>query len=283
MTAPQSGLQGYARDNYSQNGEDGILERIFELLDVRHGWCVEFGAWDGVHLSNTRQLIESHGWNAVLIEASPDKFAELQENSRSFSGVTCLRHFVTFDPPNNLDGILDRTATPADFDLLSIDVDGNDVHIWESVRGYRPKIVVIEINPTMPNHVDFVQARDMSVQHGSSLAAMVKLGRQKGYELAAVTTSNAILARDDVFPSLGVTDNAPDTLRPGHEHETSLLHLFDGTLALAGRTRHPWNGMELRTARVQLLPAPLRVYTPDASPRMRRLQNLWAWLYRHRP
>ena len=144
------------------------------------GWFVEFGAWDGVHLSNTRHLIENGGWNAVLIEASTQKFAELEENSRAFPGVTCLRRFVTFDPPDNLDGILAGTAIPADFELLSIDMDGNDFHIWGSLRSYRPKIVLIEINPTMPNHVDFVQARDMSVQHRSSLAATVRLGRHKG-------------------------------------------------------------------------------------------------------
>jgi hypothetical protein len=278
-----AGLVEHARDVHSQNGEDGILERIFELLGVDHGWCVEFGAWDGVHLSNTRHLIEHQGWSAVLIEANPEKFGELRENSRPFPKVTCVQRFVTFDPPDHLEGILAQAGVPEDLDLLSIDVDGADFHIWEGLRTYRPKIVVIEINPTMPNHVDFVQARDMSVQHGSSLLAMVGLGQRKGYELAAVTTSNGIFARDDVFPALGVEDNAIDTLRPGHEHETALLHLFDGTLALAGRTRHPWNGMELRDARVQILPAPLRVYSPDASPRMRRLQGLWGWLYRHRP
>jgi hypothetical protein len=123
----------------------------------------------------------------------------------------------------------------------------------------------------------------MSVQHGSSALSMVRLGSQKGYELAAVTQSNAIFVHDGVFPLLGVTDNSLDTLRPSREDETSILHLFDGTLALAGRTRHPWNGMELRDARIQILPAPLRTYTPETSPRMRKLQRLWAWLYRHRP
>ena len=283
MSDPFAGLNAYARDVHSQNGEDGILERIFAILGVEQGWCVEFGAWDGVHLSNTRHLIRHYGWKAVLIEANPEKFAELQENARPFAGVTCVQRFVTFDPPDHLDGILAQAGVPEDLDLLSIDVDGCDYHIWEGMQTYRPKFVVIEINPTMPNHVEFVQARDMSVQHGSSLRAMAGLGRRKGYELAAVTTSNGIFAREDVFPKLGVTDNSLDTLRPGREHETSLLHLFDGTLALAGRTRHPWNGMELRDARVQILPRPLRVYSPDASPRTRRLQALWAWLYRHRP
>jgi hypothetical protein len=283
MSTQTSTLADHARDVHSQNGEDGILERIFDLLGVRQGRCAEFGAWDGIHLSNTRRLIEEQGWSAVLIEASPEKFAELQENSRAFPQVTCVRRFVTFDPPDHLEGILAQAGAPEDLDLLSIDVDGADYHIWEGLRIWRPKVVVIEINPTMPNHVEFVQARDMSVQHGSSLRAMTELGRRKGYELAAVTTSNGIFVRDDLFGSLGVEDNALDALRPGHEHETSLLHLFDGTMAIAGRTRHPWNGMELRDARVQILPERLRVYSPDASPRMRRLQALWAWLYRHRP
>ena len=283
MSGSTSALADYGRDVHSQNGEDGILERIFELLGVRHGWCVEFGAWDGIHLSNTRHLIEEHEWNAVLVEASPEKFAELEANSRAFPGVSCVQRFVTFDPPDHLEAILAEAAVPEDFDLLSIDVDGADYHIWEGLKSYRPKVVVIEINPTIPNHIEFVQARDMSVQHGSSLLAMVNLGRRKDYELAAVTTSNGIFVRNDLFPSLGVGDNRLDTLRPGHEHETSLLHLFDGTLLLAGRTRHPWNGVELRNARVQILPRPLRAYSPDASPRMRRLQALWAWLYRRRP
>ena len=135
----------------------------------------------------------------------------------------------------------------------------------------------------MPNHIEFVQARDMAVKHGSSLLAMSGLGVRKGYLLAAVTACNAILAREDVFASLGVEDNSPDSLRPGHQDETSILHLFDGTLVVAGRTHHPWNGMELLDRRIQLLPAHLRTYSPEASPRMRKLQAIWAWLYEHRP
>jgi hypothetical protein len=283
MTEPPSNLADFARDEFSQNGEDGILERLFDLLDVDEGWCVEFGAWDGVHLSNTRNLVVNHGWHAVLIEADPEKFVDLQMNARAMPKVTCLNQLVNFAPPDDLEGILRRTSVPTDLDLLSIDVDGNDYHIWESLRDFRPKVVVIEINPTIPNHVAFIQQKDMRVAHGSSLLAMVQLGARKGYELCAVTTSNAMLVREDLFHVLGVADNSPDALRQGHEHETSILHLFDGSLALAGRTRHPWNGIELQEARMQILPAPLRVYSPEASARVRRLQKLWAWLYRHRP
>ncbi len=275
-------LADHARDVYSQNGEDGILERIFELLGVTDGSCVEFGAWDGIHLSNTRYLIEQ-GWRGVLIEADPARFPELEANTRQFPGVVCQNRFVGFDPPGDLDTILAGTDLPEDFDLLSIDVDGNDFHIWKSVARYRPKVVVVEINPTIPNHIEFVQARDMAVQQGNSARSLVQLGREKGYELVATTQCNVLFVRDDLYPALGIADNALDTLRTSHDDETSVLHLFDGTLALAGRTTHPWNGIELRNARIQVLPAPLRHYTPEASPRLRKLQRAWAWLYRTRP
>jgi hypothetical protein len=276
-------LADHARDVHSQNGEDGILERVFDLLGVPEGWCVEFGAWDGIHLSNTRNLIEHHGWRGLLIEADPAKFVELEENSRSFPGVACRNEFVGFDAPGDLDSILGDYDVPEDFDLLSVDVDGNDFHIWESVKRYRPKVVVVEINPTIPNHIEFVQPRDMAVQQGSSARSLVGLGQRKGYELIATTQCNVIFVRDDLFPSLGIADNSLEALRTSRDDETSILHLFDGTLVLAGRTRHPWNGMELRNERIQLLPAPLRTYTPEASPRLRKLQRAWGWLYRTRP
>ena len=62
-------LQEFRRDVTSQYGEDGIIEKTLELLDEPTKWCVEFGAWDGRHLSNTYDLIVNKGYSAVMIEA----------------------------------------------------------------------------------------------------------------------------------------------------------------------------------------------------------------------
>ncbi|MCH8063598.1 MAG: hypothetical protein IH861_13975 [Chloroflexi bacterium] len=45
-------LADHKRTVTSQDGEDGIVEFIFDRLGVEKGLCVEFGAWDGKHLSN---------------------------------------------------------------------------------------------------------------------------------------------------------------------------------------------------------------------------------------
>ena len=51
----------------SQNGEDGVIEEIFNRIGTKNNICVEFGAWDGIQLSNTFNLWNNREWNAVLI------------------------------------------------------------------------------------------------------------------------------------------------------------------------------------------------------------------------
>ena len=88
----------FARNDYSQNGEDGIIEALLDQLPERNRWCVEFGAWDGEHLSNCANLIRNHDYSAVLIEASPERFRDLQATWQQHSRVTRLNAFVGFRP-----------------------------------------------------------------------------------------------------------------------------------------------------------------------------------------
>ena len=51
-TMPPNLLE-YKKHIFSQNGEDGIIEKIFEVIDVEHRTCFEVGAGDGIRFSNT--------------------------------------------------------------------------------------------------------------------------------------------------------------------------------------------------------------------------------------
>jgi hypothetical protein len=142
--------------------------------------------------------------------------------------------------PGDLDGILARTAVPPDFAVLSIDVDGDDWHIWRALSDYRPALVVVEFNPTIPPDVDFVQP--VGVHQGSSLRAFVRLGREKGYDLVAAV-GNAFFVRTDLFAALGIDDNSIEAVWADRERETRVWQLYDGTLVWDGCTDLLWHGI----------------------------------------
>ena len=187
-------LSKFRKNVYSQNGEDGVIERLFTLLGVKNGWCCEFGAWDGRHLSNTFNLINK-GWKGVMIEGDRAKFKKLAKTQRLFPGrIVSIREYVHYLPGMGrlIDDILSGTSIPIDFDLISIDVDGPDYHIWKSMTRYRPKVVIIEhsgIDGEIIQREGAIHKKE--VDGSTSFWSMKRLGEDKGYRLV-VDTGNMI-------------------------------------------------------------------------------------------
>ncbi|MGI9658532.1 MAG: hypothetical protein ACR2OD_06455 [Gaiellaceae bacterium] len=259
-----------ASDTYSQSGEDGVIATILDLLPDSEGWCVEFGAWDGQHLSNTRNLIESRSYAAVLIEADPDKFGDLDQFYAGRDDVVTLNQRIGFGSDDSLDAVLAGTPIPTDFDLLSIDIDGNDYHIWERMTAYEPRLVCIEYNPTIATEVRFVQDADHAVHQGASLLSLCELGARKGYELVAALQSNAFFVRREYFPLFRIDDNAPAALRADTTLVTHLFSGYDGLVILDGARRLPWHDADIRASRVQQVPRVFRSY-PGSWGKLRSL------------
>jgi hypothetical protein len=135
-------LLSHRRNIYSQNGEDGIIEIIFSEIGIEHYACCEFGAWDGIHLSNCRKLI-LEGWNAVMIEGDADKFNDLCKTYKDNDRVKAINMFIDSEN-NSLDRILGDNKIE-NLDFLSIDIDGLDYQIFESLK-IRPRVICVEIN-----------------------------------------------------------------------------------------------------------------------------------------
>jgi hypothetical protein len=265
----------YHKNITSQSGEDGILERMFEIIPGDDRWCCEFGAWDGKKYSNTYQLLANKGWSGVLIEADPEKFKELPVTFGDNKKITFLNKYVQFAGKDILDDLLAETPIPIDFDLLSIDIDGNDYHVWQAVTKYKPKVVIIEFNQSIPNHVEFVQEPDPRNNHGNSLLSIVKLGKAKGYELVAVTELNAILARKEYFELFGMDDNSVGKLRPHAPYVTDIFQLYDGTIVLSGYKKMIWHGVPMKDAKFQVVPKYLRTFPGLMGKFKRILLKIW--------
>ncbi len=262
-------LLGFAGNVTSQKGEDGVIAKVLEVVGAREGWCVEFGAWDGKHLSNTYSLIADKGFAAVLIEGSAKRFRALTETFRNNPKVIPINAFVGFGVDDNLDAILAKTAIPVDFDVLSIDIDGNDYHVWKAVSRYRPKLVVIEYNPTVPSAVEFVQRADMSVNHGSSIRSMALLAKEKGYELVAATDYNCFFVKAEYFPLFGIENNTVEAIRPDESCVSYIFNGFDGTVFVRGRGILEWHGIPYRESRMQVVSRLFRRLPDTYGPLMR--------------
>lgn len=172
----------YKKNKYSQNGEDGIIEKIFEIMNIREGNFIEFGAWDGKHLSNTYKLFLEN-WSGIFIEADSEKYKHLQKNFQKENRITCINSMVGFDNHNNLDKIIeDCDHLNKEFDFISIDVDGLDYFIFKHINIYLPKVICIEINaghsPLYDQEIPVNIAKD---NIGQSMKIICDLASEKNY------------------------------------------------------------------------------------------------------
>ncbi len=189
----------YQSDIHSQNGEDGVIFEILKRLNLlgSDNWCVEFGAWDGKYFSNTFALVERCSFNAVYIEGEKNRFQDLLSTVKAYPKIMPICAYVDgqSSSANSLDRLLGKTPVPREFELLSIDIDSYDLDIWESLSNYRPKIVVIEINSSVPPGIVW---RHSDKTQGNTFSATCNVAQQKGYTLVCHTGNLIFVANDQI-------------------------------------------------------------------------------------
>ncbi len=198
-------LARYGFKAYSQYDEDGLLDEIFRRVGVTNRFFVEFGVGDGIE--NNTQYRLAGGWRGVWIEGSPVFSSVIRTVYQELISTSRLRLVESFITAESIEQTFADSGVPPEFNLLSIDIDGNDYWVWRAITSYKPRVVVIEYNagigPTipwaMPYQADFVG--DGSRAFGASLKALELLGRTKGYELVGCGISgvNAFFVRSDLL------------------------------------------------------------------------------------
>jgi hypothetical protein len=248
-------------DAHTDETYTALVAKMINMLPQRNNWCVDFGAWDGLVGSDSRNLVVNHGFSAVLIEGNKDRFRDLQRNYAGNKNVFTFNKFVGFGADDGLDAILKTTPIPQDFDFLVTDIDGNDYHVWAAVANYHPKIVCIEFNPTIPPEVRFIQPADPSVNQGSSLSSLVELGAKKGYELISVISVNAFFVNREYYPLFGIEDNRVELVWTKRDRVTYIFSGYDGRIFLRGYQKLPWHEyIPMAESKMQCLPSFLQKY-----------------------
>lgn len=204
--ADKKRLEPFGFKVYSQNEEDGMIAEIFNRIGTTNKFFVEFGVEDGLQC-NTHFLL-FQGWEGVYMEGSAEFCEKIRENFKiplKKGQLTLLHSFITAE---NINDLIAQTKAKdlVEIDLLSIDIDGNDYHIFNAISVIKPRVIVIEINAKFPPPVEYVMPYnpthiwDGSDIQGASLESLTKLAKQKGYNLVATDLKgvNAFFVRTDL-------------------------------------------------------------------------------------
>lgn len=186
----------YKNNVYSQNGEDGIIEFIFNRMNIKNGNFIEFGAWDGIYFSNTYKLV-NEGWSGIYIESDENKFKDLEKNLKNYNNITLINSIVAFNN-NKLDNIIDNSGVQnKDFDFISIDIDGLDYFIFKDMEKYLPKVICIEVNSGHSPLYDKEISMGIAYNNiGQSIYIIVKEAITKGY-FPLCYTGNLFLVKNE--------------------------------------------------------------------------------------
>lgn len=202
LRADPKRLEPYGFKVYSQGDEDGIIEEICRRLDIVEGHFVEIGVENGLEC-NSLYLIHK-GWRGAWIEGNSAHASAIEAK---FGAIlqTRLRLSLEMVTAENVDRVLREAGATDDLDLLSIDIDGNDIYLLEALT-LRPKVIVIEYNAKFPGNLIKQNVYDPhrvwqgTDYMGSSLKAITLAAAVKGYRLVGTNIAgvNAFFVRNDL-------------------------------------------------------------------------------------
>jgi len=201
-------LQAYEFKVFSQWGEDGIIQRLIQIVPIQNQTFIEFGVEDFSE-SNCRFLLLNNNWQGFVVDGSPKKVGRLR-NSHYFWKYQ-LEAQAEFLDTHNINAVLAQSGFHEDLGILSIDVDGIDYYLLKEIYAFRPRILICEYNavfgPSRKISVPYDPLFARSERHfshlyfGASLAALNFVAEQKGMALVGTNQAgvNAFFVRNDLL------------------------------------------------------------------------------------
>lgn len=188
---------------FSQNDEDGILLEILKRtnhLNSNHEFSfIEFGVENGLECNSLILLMNK--WKGVWVGNE-----DLAFDVSTSKNLYYQKGWVTLDNCVELyeNGLSKINSN--DYNILSMDLDGNDLHFIRSIleKNHKPKIIIAEYNAKFPPPINF--SVDYDPNHsfkddymGASLQSYCDLIIPHGYFLACcnITGSNSFFISNE--------------------------------------------------------------------------------------
>ncbi len=196
----------FGKKVYSQTDEDGIIQEIFRRIP-HTGTFMEIGIQTGIECNTLQLLLQ--GWRGVWVEGDA-KYCQVIASELQSSGGNKLKVINSFIDREN---IIEVGKSAHDFlkaneiDFFSLDIDGNDYYIMETLLNDRffPKVVCVEYNakfePPAAMKIKYNKSHvwDTSDYMGCSIQSYVDLFANFNYKLVCcnIPGINAFFVRQE--------------------------------------------------------------------------------------
>jgi hypothetical protein len=193
---------------FSQFGEDGIIQYLQQLVikNESEKRFIEFGVENYLE-SNTRFLLVNNNWRGLVFDGSRENIESIK--SQEFYWRNDLTAKNAWIDRDNINDLIKSEGFDGEIGILSVDIDGNDYWVWESIEVVNPIIVIVEWNSlfgdkaaiSIPYSPSFqrTEAHFSNLYYGASIAALHHLGEKKGYKLIGSNSAgnNLFFVRED--------------------------------------------------------------------------------------
>jgi len=185
-----------------------IIQYLIKNITIKNKNFIELGV-ENYEESNTRLLLEKDNWNGLIVDSSKKHIDEIsQKNFFWRHSLITEKEFITKE---NINHLLTKKGFFGKIGILSIDIDGNDLWVWDEISVVIPDIVIIEYNSklgkdkslTIKYEKNFTREKfgiDKLV-YGASLKALIKISSKKGYSLVATNKNgnNAFFVKKELL------------------------------------------------------------------------------------
>jgi len=225
-------INDYEFSIFSQNGEDGILDYIFEKIGTTNGKFVEIGC--GHTQNNSLYMICKRNFQGLFLDGEKFNVKAFNNFNKKIlkSDNIAVEAWVDTE---NVNGIISSYISEKTIDLLSIDIDGYDYWLWDAINCIEPRVVIMEYNAsfglkslTLPYVEKFIVSdyphgpKFSNWYHGASLKALSKLGLKKGYVLIGTDKNgvNCFFVKKDLALKYDLKPQDSDSIFKVHKTRT---------------------------------------------------------------
>ncbi len=156
-------LQVFGFKGQSQFDEDGILQEIFQRIGTTSRKLMEIGAGEG--LENNSVYLLQQGWTCYWVEAQESRCQFIRDKFSAAIRNGTLMLISGLVEPSNVNGLI-ATDDDEEFDLWTLDVDGNDYWIFKAFDPsvLKPRVIMLEYNAKFRPPIEVAKAFDIHNQ-----------------------------------------------------------------------------------------------------------------------